>query len=878
MATTTVTAKVIADTSGFMTGLNRAGKSMQKFGQKATTVGRNLSTAISLPLVLIGRAAIKTAASFEFAQKKIEALRGGASIKELTKSARDLGASTIFTAEQVSQLQLSLAKLGKSNKEIQAIQGTVLRFAQAMDQDLAPAGEFLVKTMNRYSESLREVGNETEQAAYVGNLFAAVAANTALDAGKLAAALNYVGSEAAVYGISLGETSAILGLLADRGFDASRGGTALRRILGQLAKEGYSASEAIEALLNGTNGYSDALATFGLRGAGPAASLGGLNEEFETLLNLIEGSDGFLNQFATVLDTSVEASLKRTASAATEVSLAFAEDFKPAINNILSNVTRLLKAFSELPSPIKKFFIVMGTLLAVIGPLALVIGALTAAVGALTASGIALSAVLTGGLSLLLIGLAGSMALVYGEADVATLSIDQLRRAAYELGGETKDLASNQYVSREELAKLIQLEKSVKDIGEAVKRGPGTNPLSVDVSYEFTEIDLKDLEASVKKQRDLLIKALEDRKWAAETLKRLNANGGFSSGNDPGAVGSFLEDDPNKGEVQQRTLNQLLRERLALIGDIARLSADAKTKGGVLDVDTAKKLAAELKTVESTLKLFGVTFDKIAKETAPRWKDLIRDFELINPELAEEVNLRKRTEGLLKGALQQQATANSLRSEEAANQDKISKSTQLQVDKAAALVGYYRSLLGVMGDLADNPARFDMAGVGGAPGVDPASSLGALLTRISSQKATTDEYIGRLTSQMETIRDVSMSIGSVFESIFKTALDGTMSLGQAISTTLGDAIKSLIAKLAGLAIAWGVVALLATIATGGGNLANAAGAIKSGGFTNFAMGGLGLGSFGPKSTGGASVRGVLSGSDVVLTSRRGATALDRIYG
>ena len=101
---------------------------------------------------------------------------------------------------------------------------------------------------------------------------------------------------------------------------------------------------------------------------------------------------------------------------------------------------------------------------------------------------------------------------------------------------------------------------------------------------------------------------------------------------------------------------------------------------------------------------------------------------------------------------------------------------------------------------------------------------------------------------------------------------------RAISTTLGDAIKSLIAKLAGLAIAWGVVALLATIATGGGNLAKAAGAIKSVGFTNFAMGGLGLGSFAPKSTGGTSVRGVLSGSDVVLTSRRGATALDRIYG
>lgn len=864
MATTTVTAKVLADTSGFMSGLNRAGKSMQKFGQKATTAGRNLSTSISLPLILIGRAAIKTATSFEFAQKKIEALRGGTSMTALTKSARDLGASTIFTAEQVSQLQLSLAKLGKSNTEIQAVQGTILKFAQAMDQELAPAGEFLVKTMNRYSESLQNVGNDTEQAIYVGNLFASVAANTALDAEKLASALNYAGSEAASYGMSLGETSAILGLLADRGFDASRGGTALRRILGQLAKEGYTASEAIHTLLDGTNGYSDALSKFGLRGAGPASSLGGLTQEFEALLSTIEGSSGFLNQFSTVMDTSLDASLKRVSSAATEVALAFAEEFGPALKNVLSNIVRLLRLFSDIPKPLKVIVLSLGTFLAIAGPLTLVIGALTYSISALTASTAALSAVLTGGVSIAIIALASGLALVHSQASLANLSIEELRRAAYEAGGAAKNFATNKWVKQEELVNITKLQTKLKELTDEDKKATDAQGNRFG-SYSRRDENIKEqtklVEAAARALQTLInIRDAADKKFKAFAGGEGMLYPGFLPGK---SHGQGSEDSVNS----ERTLADLLKERLALMSDIEKINEASAKKGTILDPETAKKLAAELADVNSLLKLFGVTFDKAAKDAAPRWKDLIKSFEELNPKLSEEVDLRARTEGLLKAALQSQAELANLKANELATSDKITANTELQSQKAAAIANYYATLLSTMGDISDlnDPARFN---VDLPEGVDPASL---------SSTATTDKYMETLLSQMQEVEAVSKNIGSIFESIFKTALDGTLSLGEAIRTTLSDAIKSLIAKLVGLAIAWGVIALLVTIATGGGNLSTAAGSIKDLGFANFAMGGLGLGSF-DKSTGSTNIKGVLSGSDVVLSSRRGVTALDRIYG
>lgn len=380
MATTTVTAKVLADTSGFMSGLNKASKKMASFGSKATTAGRNLSAAVTLPLVLAAKAAVDAASSFELAQTKIAALSGSKNIfADLANSARELGSSTIFTATEVTDLQLNLKKLGKSKTEIIAIQESILGFSQALDTGLADSGEFVVQTMNRFSESLGEIGPTAEQAAYVTDLFAAAAANSAVDAEKLRAALNYVGSEAAAAGFRLDETTAIIALLADRGFDASRGGTALRRILAQLAKSGYNAEESISALFDSTASYSEELESFGLRGAGPKAALGGLRNEYSKLLSILQNSKGFLREARETMDGTLFAGLKRISSAATEAGIAFVAEFGEPLKNIFNNIAKAFISFSELPKGIKAIVVTFGALLAVMGPLILSVGLLTTA-------------------------------------------------------------------------------------------------------------------------------------------------------------------------------------------------------------------------------------------------------------------------------------------------------------------------------------------------------------------------------------------------------------------------------------------------------------------------------------------------------------------
>ena len=49
----------------------------------------------------------------------------------MTEQAKELGRTTVFTASQVSQLQIELSKLGFEKKAIEDMTESILQFAQA---------------------------------------------------------------------------------------------------------------------------------------------------------------------------------------------------------------------------------------------------------------------------------------------------------------------------------------------------------------------------------------------------------------------------------------------------------------------------------------------------------------------------------------------------------------------------------------------------------------------------------------------------------------------------------------------------------------------------------------------------------------------------
>jgi len=851
----TVKANVVADTKGFATGLNKATKSLERFGSKATRIGRDISTFISLPIAAAATAAIKTATAFEFAQKKISALRGGRNIDNLTKSARELGASTIFTATEISELQLSLAKLGKSNQTIQRIQGTVLQFAQAMDMQLAPAGEFLVKTMNRFADSLARVGPEAEQAAYVGNLFAAVAANTAINAETLAASLNYVGSEAAAAGFDLADTTALLGLLADRGFDASRGGTALRRILAQLAKDGFTAEEALEELLNDSKGFSAELEQFGLRGAGPAAALGGLRDEFIKLRLEISNSEGFLQGFATTLDTSLQASFKRVQSASQELSISFVDSFGGELLTLTDNLARFIRGLADMSDEAKSAVANSGVLTVAFGAIVTVLGVVAGAVAFLVSAVGAIPTAIIALIGAIGAGLAQQLAFAQ-ETDATVLSLEELRRALSSADKGFEDIAKTKFVSEDQLRKLAQFELTLNDLNNQLERNPGMNPA----------------EAS---RRDALIKQIEELTAAqADYAKEVRLSIRRRQ-----ELDKFLGPDnlPPPGESLNEgdTLNKLLERRLKLLDDLDRARRSAKA-GDILDPESVKKISAEIADLEKVLKLYGITFDDLNKK-----KD--KDIPIFDRDIIDEFEKAQRLTDFSFGdgsgdiakaniALQvlegRQKSINLQKAEELARTGLITEETTKLGEEVEALIGYYKALGGESRNLAkEEKERAD-------------ATKKALDDIRAKQQAREKELEALMEANAQQIRDTALAVGQFFGSTisraFQDAINGSATFAESLRTNLLSALNRVLAKVIALIAAFAILSIL----SGGTSTVafaakNALGGQKMG---QFIMSGMNMGSFNRSAGPNMRTEGYISGSDLVFGTRRGATALDRIYG
>lgn len=186
------------------------------------------------------REGVGSIVEFEYANSQLAAILGitADNIRELTTDARQLGATTKYTAAQATELQIELAKLGFTRREILDSTGAILKFAQATGAELADAAALSGASLRMFNASTKE----TER--YVSSM-AVATARSALSFSYLATALPIVGPVAKAFNFTIEDTLALLGKLADAGFDASMSATATRNILLNLADSGGKLAKAL---------------------------------------------------------------------------------------------------------------------------------------------------------------------------------------------------------------------------------------------------------------------------------------------------------------------------------------------------------------------------------------------------------------------------------------------------------------------------------------------------------------------------------------------------------------------------------------------------------------------------------------------------------
>ena len=213
----------------------------------------------------------------------------------LSEDAKRLGATTRFTAGEVAQLQTEFAKLGFNETEILNATESTLSLAGATGTDLARSAEVAGST-------LRAFGLNASEMQRVNDVMAKSFSTSALGMDSFAESMKYVAPVSKAAGVSLEETTAMLGALADNGIKGSSAGTALRRIFSEMATTGKPVKEALAEISARGLTLTDAMDEVG-RSAQTALLV--LSESEEKVGNLTETYQNAEGSVKSMADTQL---------------------------------------------------------------------------------------------------------------------------------------------------------------------------------------------------------------------------------------------------------------------------------------------------------------------------------------------------------------------------------------------------------------------------------------------------------------------------------------------------------------------------------------------------------------------------------------------
>lgn len=215
---------------GMQKSLSSISSSLKSAGDSLTSFGRT-ATAATVAVSGIAGAAINVGKNFEAQMSRVQAISGatGDELEALRDQAIELGADTAFSAKEAAEGMENLAAAGFTTTEIMDAMPGLLDLAAASGEDLATASDIA-------SSSLRGFGLEASEAAHVADVLAENANRTNSSVTETGEAMKYIAPLAQSAGISIEETAAAIGIMANAGIQGSQAGTTLRGALSRLSK------------------------------------------------------------------------------------------------------------------------------------------------------------------------------------------------------------------------------------------------------------------------------------------------------------------------------------------------------------------------------------------------------------------------------------------------------------------------------------------------------------------------------------------------------------------------------------------------------------------------------------------------------------------
>ena len=587
---------------------------------------------------------VTIAGNFEEGMSNVEAL-SGASAEEmqlLSDKAKELGATTKFTAQEASDAMGYMAMAGWDAQEMLSGMDGVLQLAAASGEDLAMVSDIV-------TDNLTAFGLTAADTARFADVLAAAATNSNTNVSIMGETFANAASIAGALGYSVEDVAVAVGLMANSGVKGSVAGTALKNTFNGLLEgvtltgEAFGEYDYTAIKANGTmKSFSDtidelrvyfdqmteaervnnAMAIAGQRGYnGLLAILNATDEDYASLTASINNCTGAAQRMAEIKLDNMNGQLTIMKSAWDGLKISVGEQFTPAMEKLYGVGTKcfdLLNGFvQEHPALVKA--------------VAAFVGVVAVATAGLTAYAAIAKVVAALNLASLFVTAAPIM-LAVGAVAALTAGIVALASAESEEEKELRSLTAASRAQHTQLQDLTaQYEQAKETYGETSDEALALR-YEVDQLTESYESNKKTLEEFVA-ENDALI---ESHNQIMSSFSDATA----SIGNEEQgalALAFKLDELTSKTSLTEEEQKQLLAVINALndsVPDLA-LNYDTVTRSVNLSADAVKAAVKAQAQQEREAEKYRT------------WVDLTKEELLLEEQLAEATeNLRLRKEEL----------------------------------------------------------------------------------------------------------------------------------------------------------------------------------------------------------------------------------------
>ena len=382
----------------------KAGKQIQNAGKTIANAGATLTKAVTLPIAGVATAAVKTAADFEAAMSEVGAISGasGEDMAKLTAKAKEMGATTAFSASESAEAMKYMAMAGWKTADMTEGIAGIMNLAAASGEDLAATSDIVTDGLTAFGMAAKESGR-------FADVMAATSSNANTNVALMGETFKYCASTAGAMGYSVEDISVAIGIMGNAGIKGSMAGTTLKNTIANLAKPTdaqaavmkklgisltdssgnmKSFAEVMDNLRSSFSGLSEtekAAAATTLAGkesmAGLLTIVNASTEDFDKLTAAINGSSGSAEEMAAKMLDNLNGQLTLLKSAVEGIAITIGNKLMPYVKTAVSWVQKAADYINNLNDAQLDNIIKWAGIAAAIGPAIMVFGKVVTAVG-----------------------------------------------------------------------------------------------------------------------------------------------------------------------------------------------------------------------------------------------------------------------------------------------------------------------------------------------------------------------------------------------------------------------------------------------------------------------------------------------------------------